>query len=441
MGGGSDRTVLRPTPGGGKPRPPGSGGPPSGSGGSPPGPPPPPRDNEPPPVSLAPGLLTSTGVNPLVAAAGPLFALASQLRSTTAPGDVDNLANRLVTEIRNYEAAARAQGERDETIIPGRYALCTLLDEVVLSTPWGAESAYSRETLLIRFHREASGGDKFFRILDQAKQDPAARLHLIEFLYVCMALGLEGRYKVVRDGHRELQRVMDDTYEVIRRQRGDFERDLSPHWQGVQDQRVRLARYVPLWAVAAIAAGVLLLIYVGFLYRLSSVSDPAMAQLATLGTGTVPVERRAPLAPPVRATLATLLAGDIKQGLVEVKDYDDHSTVSLWGLFGSGEARVPDEQHALLHRVAAALAQFPGRVVVFGHTDDQPVRTLRFPDNWTLSERRAEAVQRLLAQDLHRPVEFEGKADSMPLVPNDSAVNRAVNRRVEIVLYPESREP
>jgi type VI secretion system protein ImpK len=123
---------------------------------------------------------------------------------------------------------------------------------------------------------------------------------------------------------------------------------------------------------------------------------------------------------------------------VEVEDFDDHSVVSLWGLFASGEARVPDEQHELLGRVARALGQFPGRVQVLGHTDDQPVRTLRFPDNWTLSERRAEAVQRLLMQSLQRPVGFEGKGHSVPLVPNDSAVNRAINRRVEIVLYPDS---
>jgi type VI secretion system protein ImpK len=370
-----------------------------------------------------------------------LFALATQLRTTSAHGDPASLSNRLAAEIKNFETTARASGEPEAMVNPARYALCTLLDEIVLSTPWGAESAYSRETLLIRFHREASGGEKFFRILQTALEDPAGRLHLIELLYVCMALGLEGRYKVQADGHRQLQRVMGDTYDVIRRQRGDFERELSPRWRGVQDQRATLARYVPLWAVAAIAAGVLLLIYIVFLYRLNAVSDPVVAQIATLGTHVEPMEKRAPAAPVKRATLAMLLAADEKEGLVEVKDFDDRSVVSLWGLFSSGEARIPDEQHDLLHRVAQALAQFPGRVSVLGHTDNQPVRSLRFPDNWSLSERRAEAVQRLLIAVLPKDrVAFEGKGDSAPLVGNDNAVNRAINRRVEIILYPETRE-
>jgi len=435
--GGGDRTVLKPTPGGGRPRPPGSGAPPPPS-----SPPPPPRNVAPEPApAVTAGLLSTSGINPLVAAAGSLFALASQLRVTVARGDIANLANHVAQEIRTFEATARARGEREDMVVPARYALCTLLDEIVLSTPWGAESAWARETLLIRFHREAGGGEKFFRILEQAMQDPGGRLHLIEFLYVCMALGLEGKYKIQRDGHRQLQAVMDQTYEVIRRQRGDFERELSPHWQGVKDQRVTLAKYVPLWAVAAMTAGVLLLLYVGFLYRLNGLSDPVVGQIASLGTQVEVLEERVSTAPPVRATLAKLLASDIHEGLVEVRDEDDRSIVSLWGLFPSGEARVPDAQHDLLRRVANALAQFPGRVNVIGHTDDVPVRTLRFPDNWTLSERRAESVQRLLIGVLPKErVTFQGLADSAPLVANDSAINRAINRRVEIILYPVAEE-
>ncbi len=430
MGGGGDRTVLLPTPGG-RPRPLGS---------NPPTTPPPRGADTYSPSTLSSGLLSS-GVNPLVAAAGPLFALASQLLVTAAHGHLASLADQVTLQIRTFETTAHSSGERDEVIVQARYALCTLLDEIVLNTPWGAESAWARETLLIRFHREASGGEKFFRILEQAMREPAGQLHLIEFLYICMALGLEGRFKVQQDGHRQLQKVMDETYETIRRQRGDFERELSPSWRGAQDQRVKLARYLPLWAVAAIAAGVLLLIYVGFLYRLNALSDPVASQIATLGTEQEPMPERRPAAPVKRATLAILLASDIKEGLVEVQDLDDRSSVMLWGLFPSGEAVVPDEQHGLLNRVAQALAQFPGRVDVRGHTDNQPVRTLRFPDNWTLSQRRAETVRQLLTTVLPSPrVSSEGLGDSQPLVSNDSAANRAINRRVEIVLYPDARE-
>ncbi len=391
------------------------------------------------PVAIAAGLLSASGINPLVAAAGPLFALASQLRGTSVSGDLASLAQQVGQEIQAFEAAARARGEGDNTVLPARYAICTLLDEIVLSTPWGAESPWGRETLLIRFHKESFGGEKFFRILEKAIQD---QMHnLVEFLYVCLALGLEGRYKVQQDGHRHLAQVMEQTYEVIRRQRGNVEQELSPHWQGVQDQRPKLARYFPLWAVAAIGAGLLLLIYAVLLYRLSGQADPVVTEIAALGQDDQPLEQRVAAAPRQRATLAAVLAADTQEGLVEVRDLDDRSVVTLWGLFSSGEARIADEQRDMLRRVGQALAQFPGTVKVIGHTDNQPVRSLRFPDNWTLSERRAESVQRILVTVLPAErVRFEARGDSKPLVPNDSATNRAINRRVEVVLFTQAQD-
>jgi type VI secretion system protein ImpK len=47
-----------------------------------------------------------------------------------------------------------------------RYVLCTTLDEVVLNTPWGRASQWSENSLLITFHNEAWGGEKFFELLD-----------------------------------------------------------------------------------------------------------------------------------------------------------------------------------------------------------------------------------------------------------------------------------
>ena len=390
--------------------------------------------------------LSARSSNPLIAAAGSLFTLAVQLRNATQHTNPEGLANDVAREIATFEARARSRGAPDSQQVRARYALCTLLDEVVLSTPWGAESAWSHETLLVRFHREAFGGERFFAILEEALQRPAEQIDLIEFLYLCLAFGLQGKYKVRNDGYRQLQDEMDRAYEVIHRYRGDFDRELSPHWQGVKDQRMRLANVLPLWAVAAIASGLLLLTYVGFLFTINMRSDPAVSQIASLATQfplIKPPGTPLPTAPPPthRATLAMLLSVDIKEGLVEVVDLDDRSTVSLWGLFEPGEAQVPEVQHAMLGRVAAAIDQFPGRVEVLGHSDNKPIRSLRFPDNWVLSERRAQAVQRLLVAILPADrVSFQGLGDSRPLVENDSPTNRAINRRVEIILYPDSPE-
>ena len=74
-------------------------------------------------------------------------------------------------------------------------------------------------------------------------------------------------------------------------------------------------------------------------------------------------------------------------------------------------------------------------MLITGHTDNQPIRSMRFPSNWHLSEERADAVKGALAT-LVEPARMraEGKADAEPVAANDTPANRARNRRVEIVL-------
>ena len=90
----------------------------------------------------------------------------------------------------------------------------------------------------------------------------------------------------------------------------------------------------------------------------------------------------------------------------------------------------------MILRVAEALDRVPGAILVTGHTDDVPIRTARFPSNWELSTSRAVSVVKLMAGKLTEPARLraEGLADSAPIVPNDSAANRARNRRVTIIL-------
>jgi type VI secretion system protein ImpK len=76
-------------------------------------------------------------------------------------------------------------------------------------------------------------------------------------------------------------------------------------------------------------------------------------------------------------------------------------------------------------------------VLVTGHSDNQPIRTARFPSNWHLSEERARTVSELLASQgvAAKRLRAEGRADAEPVAPNDSPASRALNRRVEITLF------
>src|SRR5690606_25555927 len=135
-------------------------------------------------------------------------------------------------------------------------------------------------------------------------------------------------------------------------------------------------------------------------------------------------------APVLQERLSALLADEIRRGLLEVRAEAGVETVVLReGLFASGSGEDNAAQAPLIDAVGRALARLPGQVLVTGHTADVPIRTLRCPSNWHLSQRRADAVRELLA-GVVAPSRLlsEARADSEPLVPNDTAANRALNR-------------
>src|SRR5690606_38480719 len=111
-------------------------------------------------------------------------------------------------------------------------------------------------------------------------------------------------------------------------------------------------------------------------------------------------------------------------------------TLAVPDLFASGSMQVNEKHASLVHAIGAALNQVPGRVVVIGHTDNQPLRSLRFKDNYELSRARAEQVAALLMKDINSGARIEtaGKGALEPrFEPADLPENRARNRRVEII--------
>ncbi len=89
-----------------------------------------------------------------------------------------------------------------------------------------------------------------------------------------------------------------------------------------------------------------------------------------------------------------------------------------------------------LQRVAIALNDEAGPVIVVGHSDNVPIRSARFPSNMHLSLARAESVMNTIAFDLQDPsrLSAEGRADKDPIADNSTNSGRATNRRIEILL-------
>jgi type VI secretion system protein ImpK len=380
-----------------------------------------------------------SGLNVLVDAGTELLTLAAHLRHSAAQPDLRQLRVDLAHKVAAFHAAAREAGAAPGQAITARYALCTLLDEMVLTTPWGADSPWSQHSLLSQFHNETWGGEKFFEIVERLLADPAAHRPELEFMAVCLALGLQGRYRVAPGGVARLQDVQAQLFQAIRRVRGEHGRELSPRWQGTVATPGRLRRLLPLWVVAALGGLALLGAYAGFSFALARQAEPVQARLAEIGRSGSP----AVAVPAVQRTktLREALAADIRDGRVDVAEQSRGSTIALHGdgLFASGSAEIEPARVPLLERIAAALNGYEGALQVAGHSDDQPVamsRRLRYASNLELSQARADAVAAVLAKHLAQPARLsaEGRGDAQPVVANDTPAHRALNRRVDITL-------
>ena len=76
-------------------------------------------------------------------------------------------------------------------------------------------------------------GERFFQLLDQLKPNPGNFLPVLELMYLCLSLGFQGQYRLSPRGPGELDRIREDLYTIIVRQRQAADPALSPHWQGV----------------------------------------------------------------------------------------------------------------------------------------------------------------------------------------------------------------
>ncbi|WP_018277137.1 type IVB secretion system protein IcmH/DotU [Teredinibacter turnerae] len=266
---GGDRTVMRPRSSAARPAPRGSQ---SAA----------PQRHQPATVASDPHaaqFANGRGLNTLVSLAATLLAVYEKTRHSMTHADTAGLHKRLCNEIRNFEVNARDAGIRQEVVISARYVLCSILDEAVLNTPWGSESAWAQRSLLSVFHNETSGGEKFFLILDRVRQSPAENIDMLELFYVCLSMGFEGKFRLMSRGRDGIEQIRDDLFSTIRRYRGEYERDLSTHWQGLGRTKKTLAEYLPVWVAVVVVGAVLLFGFSGFRYWLYERATPVVEQL------------------------------------------------------------------------------------------------------------------------------------------------------------------
>ncbi len=397
------------------------------------------------------------GVNPLVAAAGPLLALIGRLARTYSQPNPADLRERTLQRIRAFEQDALKANIGREQVLKARYILCASLDDVAQNTEWGRDGQWASRPLVAGFREGVRGyegiqaGVGFFRLMAEAMRSPGTERPLLELMYLCLSLGFLGELRVDSRPMAALDRKRQELYTVIAGQRPAPDPALSPHWQGVNAPYVPPRAVVPTWVTGAAALTLIGGLFIFLSTSLNAASDATFGQMLGSPLAQLPqIVRSAPVRPPppppvvaAPEPLYVFLKPEIDQGLVTV--IGDHAMpvvrIRNRGMFGSGSGTVAPNYVHLLERIGQALKVEKGSVQVIGYTDNQPIHTVQFPSNYQLSKVRAEAAAAIIARALNEPgrIAAEGRADADPIASNTTADGRDENRRIEVVLHRQDR--
>ncbi|WP_017349021.1 type IVB secretion system protein IcmH/DotU [Pantoea sp. A4] len=391
----------------------------------------------------APENKVSGSDNLLLQAAAPLLNAVVQIRQAATHDDPASLRQLLIDEIRQFEQRSKQSGLPFEMIIGARYCLCSVLDEAAAQTPWGTRGVWSGNGMLVTFHNENDGGEKFFQLLARISQKPQTHLWLLEVMHYCLLLGYEGRYRDTGNGTEQCEALRQRLAQLIANTRSSAITQAKPQVE-VHPLASSLTRpMIPLWACATVAVLLASLVYSGLNWRLGTESGPLLRTIYQLPLPQIVAGRR-PASPQALLDLHQRLSDVIAAGQLQVSDGAFGSKVIIPAdkLFAADGTVINPVGRALLARVATAMKDIKGTILVSVYTDNRPVQG-RFASSYEFSFARARALGQVLSLQLadNHAIRTEGRGDSNPLQPNDSSENRARNRRVEITLYaaPESQ--
>ena len=200
--------------------------------------------------------------NSILSASNTLIAVLSALSNSMSHPNVAQLQQELATEISHFDNRLKRAGVRDEEALTARYIICSAIDEAVMNTPWGLDSGWGNRGLLRAYHRETSGGERFFSLLDQLLSRPHEYRDLLELFYVLLCMGFKGKYALDSAGDARVETLRERLYQDLYGDRA-YDRNLSDSALVAQTANQKLRHRLPLWVVFSVSLALTLLVYTG----------------------------------------------------------------------------------------------------------------------------------------------------------------------------------
>ncbi|MCY0095179.1 type VI secretion system protein TssL, long form [Hoeflea ulvae] len=385
--------------------------------------------------------------NPITQAAVPLLVLLGRLRQLVVDMDAVPLMQHVARSINEFERTLLARGIDQEQVQIAKYTLCATADDIVQNLPGTEKHVWLQYSMLAQFFGARTSGTVLFDKIRQLLANPTVYYDLLELIHSCLSLGFEGQYRSAAGGDIELQRIRRDVFQTLRTVKPRGTDEISPRWRGVITKMRVSGGGMPLWAIAGLMLAFLAGVYMLLRFIIAGEGDAMAQTMVQLHPKSAIEIRREEFTPMVAEVfeadqaqldrIRNALAPEIEEGLADafIKGEKIVVAVSNVLLFPSGSADVTPEFEPLANRIAVALDKEPGPINIIGHTDNVKLRaTSRFKSNYDLSVKRAESVAALILKFIAQPerITVTGRGEDDPVASNDTAENRAKNRRVEI---------
>ena len=210
----------------------------------------PPSENEPEPVRARPHLVDLFA---------DLLSLAYSARNQPELGNPEEVRARILSLLSRAEEQGRELGHDMLQVDEARFAVVALLDEVILSSTWAGRDLWRGNPLQRELFRINVAGEEFFTRLDRLRADAKENQPSLEVYHTCLALGFEGKYKLL--GQERLQTLIREVAGGLVRSDSTGMDHVAPAWKRPDDVVESAGERVPVWAtVGTIAGAVLLLI-------------------------------------------------------------------------------------------------------------------------------------------------------------------------------------
>jgi len=223
--------------------------------------------------------LRGGNTNALIDSASAFFGLSLRVRTLTRCENIDQIYKQTVEEIKTIEIELAEKGYEHSILLAYRYVLCAFLDEAVMGTSWGADSVWAEYSMLSRFHNETWGGEKVFIVLQRLQNEPERYKDLLEFIYRCLFLGFEGKYRVMPNGKDEREKVITKLQSLLNKDNPKGSSQLTQAIEHVAVTKYKLSKQLPLWSVFASFGVVCGSVFFVYLFLLHNKSVDVLIQL------------------------------------------------------------------------------------------------------------------------------------------------------------------